>query len=62
MWASLSLTHPPDYGEDVLDQWERDKEEQFEENWPRAASILETLMSYGIYVADVNPSNIGFAR
>jgi hypothetical protein len=56
------LDNPPDYSEDVLEQWERDKEEQFEENWPHAASILETLKSYGIYVADVNPGNIGFER
>ena len=56
------LDNPPDYDEEVLEQWERDKQEQFEENWPHAASILETLKSYGIYVADVNPGNIGFVR
>lgn len=54
------LDNPPDYGEAVMEQWERDKQEQFEANWPHAASILETLKSYGIYVADVNPGNIGF--
>lgn len=56
------LDNPPDYSEEVLEQWERDKQEQFEENWPQAANILEMLKSYGIYVADVNPGNIGFVR
>lgn len=54
------LDQPPDYDDDILDQWELDKQEQFEENWPKASRILSRLRSYGIYVADVNPGNIGF--
>lgn len=56
------LDNPPDYDAHILEQWELHKQEQFEENWPHAASILETLKSYGIFVADVNPGNIGFVR
>ena len=54
------LDHPPDYDAEILDQWARDKEEQFEVNWPRALRILAELRRYGIYVVDVNPGNIGF--
>ncbi len=56
------LDHPPDYSSEVLDQWRQDKEEQFEDNWPKAASILAELRRYRIYVADVNPGNIGFVE
>ena len=54
------LDRAPDYDEEILEEWRRDKEEQFEENWPKAESILAELRRYGIYVADVNPGNIGF--
>ena len=56
------LDRPPDYDEEILEEWRRQKEEQFEENWPKAISILDELRSYGIYVADVNPGNIGFVE
>ncbi len=54
------LDQPPDYGDEILEQWEADKQDQFEGNWPKATIILETLRGFGIYVADVNPGNIGF--
>jgi hypothetical protein len=56
------LDSAPDYGEEILEEWRREKEEQFESNWPKADSILTELRSYGIYVADVNPGNIGFVE
>ena len=54
------LDRAPDYDEEILEEWRRDKEEQFEENWPKVESILAELRRHGIYVADVNPGNIGF--
>lgn len=56
------LDHAPEFDPEVLKQWEHDKEEQFEENWPKAASILSELREYGIFVMDVNPGNIGFRQ
>ena len=56
------LDRAPDYDEDILEEWRREKAEQFEANWPKAKSILAELRRYGIYVADVNPGNIGFVE
>lgn len=56
------LDHAPEFDPEVLEQWEQDKEEQFEKNWPKAASILSKLREYGIFVMDVNPGNIGFRQ
>ncbi len=56
------LDRAPDYDEEILEEWRREKREQFEENWPKAASILAELRRYGIHVADVNPGNIGFVE
>lgn len=54
------LDQPPDYSDEIMEQWEQDKAEQFEKNWPKAKAVLAALRRYGIYVADVNPGNIGF--
>ncbi|MDP1562226.1 MAG: hypothetical protein Q8M16_12675 [Pirellulaceae bacterium] len=54
------LDRSPEHGEEVLAEWNREKEEQFEENWPKAQLVLSGLRRYGIYVTDVNPGNIGF--
>ena len=54
--------HPPDYDAEILEEWRIEKAEQFEDNWPKAASILAELRRYHIYVADVNPGNIGFVE
>jgi hypothetical protein len=56
------LDRAPDYDEEILEEWRREKEEQFEENWPKVVSILAELRRHGIYVADVNPGNIGFVE
>ena len=61
-FAGAYLDRPPDYDEEILEEWRREKREQFDSNWPKAASILAELRSYGIYVADVNPGNIGFVE
>lgn len=56
------LDRAPDYDEEILEEWRREKEIQFDANWPKATSILVELRRYGIYVADVNPGNIGFVE
>ena len=56
------LDHAPGYDEETLEEWRREKEDQFESNWPKADSILAELRRYGIYVADVNPGNIAFVE
>ena len=56
------LDRPQDYDDEILEEWRREKAEQFEGNWPKASSILAELRGYGIYVADVNPGNIGFVE
>jgi len=53
---------PLDYDDEVIEEWRREKQEQFGENWPKAASILVELRRHGIYVADANPGNIGFLK
>ena len=58
------LDDPPEFLPDELarQQWDTEKREQFESNWPKVQAILRELESrYGIQLADVNPGNIRFA-
>jgi hypothetical protein len=52
----------PDYSNEVWDEWEADKREQFAANWPEVRLVLATLERYGIFISDVTPNNIRFAE
>ncbi|HLQ43681.1 MAG TPA: hypothetical protein VK137_03045 [Planctomycetaceae bacterium] len=54
------LDRRPDYPKSVMRRWRAEKRWQFGANWPKAQVILFALEQHGIYVADVNPGNIGF--
>jgi len=57
------LDDPPEFLPDELarQQWDAEKREQFERNWPEVQAILRELEArYGIYLAHVNPGNIRF--
>ncbi|WP_145375018.1 hypothetical protein [Symmachiella dynata] len=61
-FAGASLdTRSADYPPEVYEEWEREKREQFGQNWPKVLSILSGFRRYGIYLADVKPGNIEFA-
>jgi hypothetical protein len=61
-FADAYLDQGPDFSEDVLDQWEREKAEIFGEKWPEVMQVLNVLRGFGIYLRDINPGNIGFAE
>jgi len=56
------LDRPPDYSPEVWEDWERQKSQDFEDNWPHVKKILAHFQTYGIHIADVNPGNIKFRR
>lgn len=45
---------------EVWQDWREMKSDAFEDNWPAVEGILGEFQSYGIYIADVNTSNIRF--
>jgi hypothetical protein len=59
-FASAYLDARPEFPEDVWNQWEADKREQFEERWPQVQAILRSFEELGIYLLDVSPANIAF--
>jgi hypothetical protein len=60
-FASAYLDVPPDFSEEVIEQWQHGKREEFGESWSRVRIILEVLKrDFGIYLLDVHPGNIAF--
>ncbi|TWU06236.1 hypothetical protein [Stieleria varia] len=48
----------PDFTEEVMSDYESDREELFEGNWPLAWGVVSSLEKYGIYYWDARPGNI----
>jgi hypothetical protein len=61
-FADARLDQPPDFSEEVLQQWEDEKMEIFGGNWPEVTRVLAALQTFGIYLSDVNPGNISFLQ
>ncbi len=60
-FAGAYLDKPPDYSEEILTEWRAEKKEQFGDRWPEVESLLWSLERYGVYLADVSPSNVALA-
>jgi hypothetical protein len=61
-FADAFLDQLPDFSDDVLSQWEQDKQEIFGRRWPTVTQVLAALRAYGIHLLDINPANIAFGE
>jgi hypothetical protein len=60
-FAGAYLDYPPDFSDEVLADWEIDKQDQFGSRWAEVQAILRELEGYGVFMMDVNPGNVAFA-
>lgn len=62
-FGKATLDGPPaDFPPEVWEQWQTQREEEFGDNWPHAATIFHQLKKqYGIWYVDLSPRNVGFA-
>jgi hypothetical protein len=60
-FAGAYLDKPPDFPQEVLEEWLVEKQEQFGRRWPKVERILWVMEGYGVYMVDVSPNNIAFA-
>ena len=60
-FAATWLEEPPDFPQD---EWQEEIEqgEIFGERWAEVRRVLAVLRSHGIFMFDVSPTNIAFAR
>ncbi len=59
-FAGAWLDFPPEFPEEVWQDWNRKNAEQFGSDWPAAQRILAELEEWQIYMLDPSPTNICF--
>lgn len=59
-FASAYLDTPPDFPDEIQEEWYRERRELFEDRWPVVRKILSEFRKLGIYLTDVKPGNIEF--
>ncbi|QDT55130.1 hypothetical protein Pan44_31720 [Caulifigura coniformis] len=61
-FAGAKLDVPSEFPAEVLEEWERDKEDQFEDDWPLVKSVMAEFERFGVFLGDVHPGNIRVRR
>lgn len=62
-FAGAYLDRRPDYPDDVMEEWQQEKLEQFgAKRWDVVQLVMAHFARMGIYLADVKPGNIMFAE
>jgi hypothetical protein len=61
-FAGARLDTPSDFPQEVIEEWEREKQEQFEDDWPIVESVIVEFERFGVYLGDVHPGNIRMRR
>ncbi|HEX5272927.1 MAG TPA: hypothetical protein VFW33_20660 [Gemmataceae bacterium] len=59
-FAGACLDQPPDFSDEVMADWQAEKQEQFGPRWAEVQAILRELEGYGVFMVDVNPGNVSF--
>lgn len=59
-FAGAFLDQPPGFSDEVMADWQAEKQEQYGLRWPEVQAILGELEGYGVFMVDVNPGNISF--
>lgn len=60
-FAGAYLDTPPDFPDEVMEEWRAEKAEQFGDRWPEVQRVVASFRKWKIYLADVKPGNIEFA-
>lgn len=61
-FAGAYLDAMPEFPDEVWEEWEAEKMEQFGARWSSVRKVLAALEEWDIYMVDVSPSNIAFAE
>ena len=59
-FAGAYLDHMPEFSQEIWDDWDQQKRDQFGARWPMVENVLAELRRFDIYMVDVSPSNISF--
>jgi len=57
-FAGASLVGRTRFEPEIWEEWQTEKKEQFETEWPRVKTMLYALEGLGVYMNDVHPGNV----
>lgn len=59
--SAYPIAEAPEFPPEVMQEWLAEKQEQFGEDWARAAVVIVALeRDYGLRLTDIHPGNIRF--
>jgi hypothetical protein len=61
-FAGAYLDMKPEFSEEIWAEWEEQKRGQFGADWSTVEAVMNAFEDFGIYLMDISPSNIAFAR
>ena len=61
-FAGAYLDARPEFSEEIWAEWESQKREQFGNGWRTVEAVMDAFEELGIYLVDISPTNISFAR
>jgi len=61
-FAGAYLDARPEFSEEIWAEWESQKREQFGDGWRTVEAVMDAFEELGIYLVDISPTNISFAR
>jgi hypothetical protein len=59
-FAGAYLFSPPEFSEEIWEEWLRQKRGQFGTRWEKVQEVLGFLETLDIHMVDVSPSNVAF--
>ncbi len=46
------------YSQEDMDEWRKEKQEQFEDDWPKVRLLMAAFEGLGVYLSDIHPRNV----
>lgn len=57
-FAGARLYKRNDFGDEIMAEWRREKQEIFESDWPRVNTLIWAFEQLGVFLSDVHPRNV----
>lgn len=57
-FACARLHMRNDFGDEIIAEWRREKQEIFESDWPRVNRLIWAFEQLGVFLSDVHPRNV----
>uniref|UniRef100_A0A7C2K1V4 Protein kinase domain-containing protein n=1 Tax=Schlesneria paludicola TaxID=360056 RepID=A0A7C2K1V4_9PLAN len=57
-FAGAKLDRKPQFEPEIMEEWRREKAEQFEDDWQEVQRLIWAFERFVVYLSDVHPGNV----